>query len=373
MSMTSLPILIAWPEESAKVPVDHAVDVLSALAQGEGEIASPGRRTSGGPEKEVEIEKDERFLLHAFRTFSQAAASLEHSYGELRAEVERLRRELEEAHAKLRREQALAEVAALLAHEVRNPLGSLELFVGLLAESELDEERREWVYRVQAGLRTLAATVNNVLHFHSLPAPARAPVNLGQLLEWARDFLLPLARQSRVVFSLQNHVAGVLFAADRHRLEQVLLNLVLNALHAMPGGGWVELGGREINGGRAVALTIADTGPGILPEHWAHIFEPGFSTRSASPGLGLAVCRKIVEQHGGTITAASPPGRGAIFTLTFPLTSSLRTSSLATSPEIFAQGQGPGPGPGQGPPGGRSQPFSERYAEWGSSQGGSSQ
>jgi len=87
----------------------------------------------------------------------------------------------------------------------------------------------------------------------------------------------------------------------------------------MPGGGWIELGGRKIEDGRAVALVVADTGPGISPEHLPSIFEPGFSTRAGSLGLGLAVCRKIVEQHGGTITAASRPGCGATFKLTFPL------------------------------------------------------
>jgi two-component system sensor histidine kinase FlrB len=231
------------------------------------------------------------------------------------------RKHLEETQAKLRREQALAEMSAVLAHEIRNPLGSLELFAGLLAESDLDPDCRNWVEHVQAGLRTLAATVNNVLHFHSLPPPERAPVDLGQLLTWSRDFFLPLARQSRVALSLQNRVSGVLFSADRHRLEQVLLNLVLNALRAMPGGGWIELGGRTTQSpkGEVIVLTVSDTGPGISREHLSGIFEPGFSTRTGSPGLGLAVCRKIVAQHGGTITAGSRPGCGARFTLTFPL------------------------------------------------------
>jgi two-component system sensor histidine kinase FlrB len=229
------------------------------------------------------------------------------------------RKRLEEARARLRREQALAEMSAVLAHEIRNPLGSLELFAGLLAEAELDGECRQWVEHVQAGLRTLAATVNNVLQFHSLPEPERSPVDLGQLLGWARDFFLPLARQSRITLSVQNRVSGVFIAADRHRLEQVLLNLVLNAVRAMPGGGWIELGGRTVDHGETVELTVADTGPGISDEHLPRIYEPGFSTRAGSPGLGLAVCRRIVEQHGGSLTATSPPGRGASFTLLFPL------------------------------------------------------
>jgi PAS domain S-box-containing protein len=228
---------------------------------------------------------------------------------------------LVEERDKLRREQALAEMSAILAHEIRNPLGSLELFAGLLAGAGLSAECHQWVEHVQAGLRTLAATVNNVLHFHSLPQPERAPVDLGQLLDWAGGFLVPIARQARVELSLRNHLHGVWFSADRHRLEQVLLNLVLNALRAMPGGGWVEISGQKIyhDGAAAVEISVSDTGPGVRLGSEAKIFEPGFSTRAGSPGLGLAVCRKIVEQHGGWLEAANRAGVGASFKLTFPL------------------------------------------------------
>jgi len=230
---------------------------------------------------------------------------------------------LEEAQARLRRDRALAEMSALLAHEVRNPLGSLELFAGLLAESTLDSESHQWVEHLQAGLRTLAATVNNVLHFHGAPEPARTAVDCGQLLDWAREFFRPLARQARIELHVRHHLAGVRLGGDRHRLEQVLANLVLNAVRAMPGGGWIELRGSKVQDGSAVAIVVTDTGPGIPPEYLPRIFEAGFSTRDGSPGLGLAVCRKIVEQHGGTITAASRPGCGARFTLTFPLAGNL--------------------------------------------------
>ncbi len=233
------------------------------------------------------------------------------------SEAKRMVRERE----KLRREQALAEMSAILAHEIRNPLGSLELFAGLLAEAGLSAECQQWVEHVQAGLRTLAATVNNVLHFHSLPAPERVPTDLGRLLDWAGGFLVPMAHRARVELCLRNRLQGVWFAADRHRLEQVLLNLVLNAFRAMPGGGWVEVAGHRIHDGdaAAVAICVSDTGPGIHPEQAAKIFEPGFSTHAGSPGLGLAVCRKIVEQHGGSLAAANRAGAGASFTLTFPL------------------------------------------------------
>lgn len=309
-SMTTLPMSTGWPERVPRAPASGP------------SIPNIGNPSIGNPTLE-----DEQFLLRAFRSFAEAAGSLEQSYAQLRAEVERLRLELEDTQSKLRREQGLAEISSVLAHEIRNPLGSLELFAGLLAESGLNPECRKWVEHMQAGLRTLAATVNNVLQFHSLPELERAPVDLGQLLGWARDFFLPLARQSGVTLSLQNRVSGVFLLADRHRLEQVLLNLVLNAIRAMPGGGWIEIGGCTLqnenreNGenGQAVTLAVSDTGPGISPQHLPGIFEPGFSTRAGSPGLGLAVCRKIVAQHGGTITAGNRPGCGAIFTLRFPL------------------------------------------------------
>lgn len=228
------------------------------------------------------------------------------------------RKRLEQAEQKLRREEALAEISAVLAHEIRNPLGSLELFAGLLAESNPNVESKKWIGHIQAGLRTLAATVNNVLHFHSLPQPELSPVNLGCLLDWAQDFLAPLAQQAHVHLRSEHTLDGVEIAADRHRLEQVLLNLVLNAIRATPEGGSIELSGRRSD--TAVMIRITDSGRGISPEHTAKIFEPGFSTRVGSPGLGLAVCRKIVEQHGGSITVESRPGKGAAFTLQFPVT-----------------------------------------------------
>ncbi len=215
-----------------------------------------------------------------------------------------------------RREQALAEMAAILAHEVRNPLGSLELFAGLLAEAGLREECREWVEHVQAGLRTLSATVNNVLHFHSLPEPQRVATDLGQVLAWAGGFLAPVARQAGVQLRVRNRLAGVHFWAERHRLEQVLQNLVLNAVRATPAGGWVEIVGEASR--ERIEIRVEDSGPGIACGREGQVFTPGFSTHGGSPGLGLAVCRKIVEQHGGGLRAANRSGGGACFTVSFP-------------------------------------------------------
>ena len=240
---------------------------------------------------------------------------------------------LEQDREQLRRQQALIEMSALLAHEIRNPLGSLELFVGLLAEANLEGESHRWIEHVQAGLRTLSATVNNVLHLHSTPPPELAAIDAGELLDWAYDFLLPLARQARVEMQLINGLHGITIPADRHRLEQVLLNLALNSFRFMADGGWLSIRGvergsalsREIADG--IEIEVCDTGPGIAPQDLPRIFEAGFSTRPGSSGLGLAVCQRIVAQHGGSIEAESDSGHGASFRLRLP-----RYGAMAATP-----------------------------------------
>src|SRR5208337_3037610 len=226
-------------------------------------------------------------------------------------------KKLEQDREHLRRQQALVEMSALLAHEIRNPLGSLELFAGLLAEANLEGESRRWIEHVQAGLRTLSSTVNNVLHLHNTPQPELAPTDASQLLDWAYDFLLPLAKQARVEMQIINGLRGVTIHADRHRLEQVLLNLALNAFRFMPGGGWLSIRGVDW-AAEGVEIVVRDTGPGIVPEDLPRIFGAGFSTRAGSSGIGPAGCRPNLEQNGGSIAVESRPGHGARFRLRLP-------------------------------------------------------
>ncbi len=226
-------------------------------------------------------------------------------------------KKLESQREQVGRQQALVEMSAMLAHEIRNPLGSLELFAGLLADARLEGDSQNWVEHVQAGLRTLSATVNNVLHLYNTPQPEAAEMDLGQLLDWAHDFLRPLAKQARVELQLANGLRGVAVRADRHRMEQVLLNLALNAFRFMPGGGWLGISGVELRP-EGVEIEVRDTGPGIAEIDLPRIFQAGFSTRPGSCGLGLAVCQKIMEQHGGAIGAESRAGYGTTFRLRLP-------------------------------------------------------
>jgi two-component system sensor histidine kinase FlrB len=220
-----------------------------------------------------------------------------------------------------RRKESLAEMATLLAHEIRNPLGSLELFAGLLADAAgTQPDLRRWTDHIQAGLRSLSATVNNVLQFHSQPAPQLTAVNLGRLMRESVEFLRPLARQAGLRIELQNSLGELEIPADAHRLQQVFFNLSLNAFRAMPAGGvlktrlrWADL--EDLND---VRIEFEDTGRGIAPEHREKMFEAGFTTHAGNPGLGLAVCRTVIEQHRGSILVSSEPGKGTIFSLILP-------------------------------------------------------
>jgi signal transduction histidine kinase len=231
-------------------------------------------------------------------------------------------KQLEQAREVSRRTQALAEVATLLAHEIRNPLGSLELFAGLLADALANQaELQPWINHVQAGLRSLAATVNNVLHFHSQPSAQLFPVDLLRLVGETVEFLRPLARQKEMQIEWRAPRDIVSILADPSRLQQAFFNLALNAFRAMKPGGTLSVSVHEGVGGPRpnIAVTFADQGSGIRAENLEKIFEPGFTTQSGSPGLGLAVTRRVVEQHGGTISVESREGQGTTFTLVLPI------------------------------------------------------
>jgi two-component system, sensor histidine kinase FlrB len=220
------------------------------------------------------------------------------------------------------RSRALAEVAAVLAHEIRNPLGSMELFAGLISDATAQmPETRHWVNHLQAGLRALSSTVNNVLHFHSEPHTQMMPTNLDRLIGETMDFLLPLSRQRGQLIKIDNNIGKISTHADANRLKQVFFNLSLNAFRAMPPGGLLSIKlhwAPQFPGG-VVEIDFQDQGRGVAPELLDRIYDPGFSTTPGSPGLGLAVCKKVIEQHGGEIRVTSKPLQGTTFSLFLPV------------------------------------------------------
>jgi len=214
-----------------------------------------------------------------------------------------------------RNAMALAEVTTILAHEIRNPLASLELFAELI---EQDETRRaEWISNLRAGVRSLSGTVNNVLSFHSAASSKLVPLPLAAIVTTAIAFMHPLADQAGVTFDWPGRNCDLLVSGNDGALRQVLLNLFANAIRHTPVGGSVTVSLRKGRNGHAI-LTCSDTGCGIRPDQIARVFEPGFSGFGDSTGLGLAVCARIIAQHGGSISAANNAGSGACFCIEFP-------------------------------------------------------
>jgi two-component system sensor histidine kinase FlrB len=212
----------------------------------------------------------------------------------------------------------VARTAYLLANEIRNPLSSMDLFAGLLADSvDQHPETRQWVDHLQSGLRQISSTVHNTLHFQGTSNPRLDDTNLTRLLRETVEFLRPVARQKGQRIELTMDAGALPVAADALSLQQVFFNLALNAFRSMTPGGILNITAHRDR--QAIRVTFADQGCGIPAENLSRIFDPGFSSHAGSPGLGLAVGRKIVELHGGDILVNTAAGQGSQFIVNLPV------------------------------------------------------
>lgn len=273
-------------------------------------------------------------LREAFEHFASATARLEREYSALKDRVAGLAAELEEKNRllaeSLERERrleaealrqsrlaAMGEMAAMLAHEVRNPLGAMELFTGLLLQDLRDQpEAQRLAQQVASGIADLNHLVTNLLEFTRTQTPRRAAIDCCALLEDALRYTADLRAASRVVLERRYATPVVPALADPDLLRPVLLNLVRNAVQAMPDGGTLTVAAAD-EGGRA-RIAVADTGHGIPAGAREEIFRPFFTTRTRGTGLGLSVARGLLVAMGGEVRVDSEVGRGATFTVVLP-------------------------------------------------------
>jgi len=230
---------------------------------------------------------------------------------------------LQEAAQRDRRLAAQGNLAAGVAHEIRNPLNAIGMGLQrLLREWRLasDEDHAEFA-RLGGVLEGEVNRLNEIVEqFLLLARPARLTLNtcpvekhLGELLTLVREEAAAKGISIETALALN----GVTARLDCRQIHQTLLNIVVNAFQAMSSGGTLRLSARVSDGDLEVA--VADTGPGIPPEHLDRIFEPYFSTKEGGTGLGLALAQRIVEAHGGSITVDSRPGAGSTFRIRLPL------------------------------------------------------
>lgn len=245
---------------------------------------------------------------------------LRRAAAELEERVERRTRQLRETQAQIIRAEKLAVVgrlAASVAHEVNNPLQAVALQLQLIAEDSSIESARERLAIVREELDRIAGIVQRLLDFQR-PAPGKRTLcNVTALLD---DVLALVGKQLQqhgisVLHEKQAGLKPVLVAGNQ--MKQVFLNLVLNAIEAMPGGGQLRICTEQSD--NTIIVAFIDSGVGMTAGVVAQLFEPFFSTKSNGTGLGLAVSHEIVTQHGGTLEASSQPGQGSTFTVRLPI------------------------------------------------------
>jgi signal transduction histidine kinase len=211
---------------------------------------------------------------------------------------------------------AVGRLAASVAHEVNNPLQAIALHLQLVADEGLNKAGQEQIEVVQGELDRIAHIVQRLLEFQR---PKQSTPSVQKVLAVLEDVLALAAKQLQqtgvtVKVDMAGDLAPVLASGDQ--LKQVFLNLILNAIEAMPGGGKLIIDGQQSKD--VIIISFIDTGSGIASEDMDQLFEPFFSTKHTGTGLGLAVSQEIIANHKGVLEAANNPDQGAVFTVTLP-------------------------------------------------------
>lgn len=232
-------------------------------------------------------------------------------------EQEFLRRQMDD-YEKL---SALSQLALGAAHEINNPLQGITSYLELLREEEKDQERRQRIQEVLDNAYRISETVRGLLNYTRPSPPKFTRVDINTLIQETVSFLhhQPLFKKVEIVQQLPEELPQI--TADVNQLRQILINILLNAAQAMPGGrGRITVQTSKMKFEDQIQITIADTGIGISPENLPRIFEPFFTTKkSTGTGLGLSISQNYVKNHDGEITIKSTVGAGTTVTIVLPV------------------------------------------------------
>jgi two-component system NtrC family sensor kinase len=286
----------------------------------------------------VEI-RSSRELWELARSFNamrdrlgEAMAEIRRASEELEVKVQERTEQLRQAHQRLLQADRLAslgQLAASVAHEINNPLSGVlnysALMSRILREDGVPADRvaefRAYLERVSEQTARAGRIVSDLLSFSRRSKPQRAPADLGAIVRGTVSLVSHKLRLSGVEAELRLDSDLPPLACDTSQIQQVVLNLVMNAAEAARGQGRIVVATRRSSDGQSLLLEVADDGEGIAPEALHRIFDPFFTTKEdgKSLGLGLAVVYGIVEAHGGTIDVRSAVGEGTTFTVKLPL------------------------------------------------------
>ena len=248
-------------------------------------------------------------------------------FGELGNSINEMAGSLKEQMVRIRRTEQMVvagELAAGLAHEIKNPLAGIKVAMDVLSrEDALSREDREVMAKVTDEIKRLEVMMKNFLNFAKPPKPRFEMVNVNDIIRATLDFYFlggasPSGKPEGVDILEDLDPRVPERAADPLQLQQVFLNLFLNAVEAMPAGGMLAVKTGYDALSECVQIEISDSGQGIGEGIMGNIFQPFFTTKPKGTGLGLSICRQLIEQQGGTIKAENNPSDGTVFRIDLP-------------------------------------------------------
>ena len=314
--------LLAWYVAS---PIRTLSETARTLARGDFENALLDTRTT----RRDEIGALYAAFEHMADQLKDRHARLETRVGLTEVELQKVEAELKgtlEAAARSERFAALGRLASGVAHEIRTPLTSLKLFLQSVQEDIAVSPEQNEDYRIAMRQVTrIENTINHFLDFARPQEPVLADLDFVQLVDDVLEVIRPRASQQEV--EIRESIAAELprVPGDTRQMGEVLVNLLVNALDAMPDGGRLTISiAAEVTQPGAIGSTwlrmdVSDTGPGIPAEDLDHLFEPFFTTKAAGSGLGLAIIKGTVERHCGTVQVNTQFGAGTTFSVRLPV------------------------------------------------------
>jgi len=239
----------------------------------------------------------------------------------------RLNRREEQYKLAMAKQEGLAqlgEMGAMLAHEIRNPLAGIKGYAQIIEKKPQDERNGSFAQRIVSEILRMETLVNDLLSYARSDQAEMTSVDICEIIAHAAALLKHEAEQLQIEI-INDCPEDLLITGNRDRLGQVLLNLGKNAIQAMPDGGTIQIKVKVSN--KRMVICVCDNGHGIAQDTLTKIFEPFFTTKARGTGLGLALCKKIVEEHEGNISIQSVVGEGTTVSIEIPVQQKNRNRS----------------------------------------------
>jgi len=252
------------------------------------------------------------FMYQELKTFSQ----------QMEEKIQKTTADLKKTEAQLIRSEklaALGQLAAGIAHEIRNPLTSINILIHSMTENlPSGDSHKEDLKVIEEEIHRMNEILDQFLRFAKPATPLLEKADVSSIFEETLQLLRPHIEKQIIVVEKEFQSLPIILM-DREQMKQVFLNLLLNAIQAMPGGGHLTLRGQNSGDGQWIHISIQDSGIGISSENINKLFDPFFSTKEGGIGLGLSITHRIIDQHHGKIEVESAPGKGTLFTIWLPI------------------------------------------------------